>query len=158
MEAPAAPGFQRYIQVEGTIMKKLYWIICVVAVTVKMTWSGYSFGKSFQLKDILIADNIITDELISASQNILLLEMLSEGNIDKAISQLNYRLDTQILIVNNFLSKDRNLEGRRIANYIFLRIAKYRNEYPRDKTGDDFDKSVNEFLTELLNKPQQKTE
>lgn len=127
-------------------MKKLYWLFCVVTITAIIFWGGYTLGHSSQMKDILIADNIITDELIGATQNILLLEMLSEDKVDKAISQLNSRLDTQILLVNNFLPKDRNLQGRKIADSIFLRIAKYRDNFPPNKAEDE----VNAFLKELL--------
>ena len=136
-------------------MKKLYWVICITTITALIFWGGYSFGKSSQISDILIGDNIITNDLIAATQNILLLEMLSEGEIDKALSHLNSRLDGQIFTVNNFLPDDENLEGRIIADKIFLRIAKYRNKYPRKKTGDDFENGVDEILGELLRKTKQ---
>jgi len=139
-------------------MKKLYWVICITTITALIFWGGYSFGKSSQISDILLADNIITDELIAATQNILLLEMLSEGEINKALSQLNARLDSQISIVNNFLPEDENFEGRIIADKIFLRIAKYRSKYPRKKTEDNFENGVDEILDELLRKTKQGTE
>ncbi|MBC2714491.1 MAG: hypothetical protein HF978_04195 [Desulfobacteraceae bacterium] len=107
-------------------------------------------GNSSHLKDVLIADNIITDELIAASENIILLEMLSEGKIDKAVSHLNSKIDRQILLVNNFLPINKNLQGRIIADKIFLKIAKYRKKNPRKKRVNDVENSVDEFLTDLL--------
>ena len=132
-------------------MKKAILVSCIIAVTAIIFWIGYEAGNKSQIKDILIGNNIITDELIGATQNILLLEMLSEGKIENAISQLNSRLDTQIILVNNFLPKDKSLDGRVIADNLFLRIAKYRNKFPPNKTESE----VNNFLNELLKSTKQ---
>lgn len=131
-------------------MKNSILAICLIIISPILIGIGYSLGHSSKVKDIMIADHIVTGELIAASQNILLLEMLSEGKVDKAICTINSSLDTQIAMVNNLLPKDKNLQSRIIANNIFLRVAKYRKEFTREKTEYNHNSDIGEYLDQLL--------
>ena len=107
---------------------------------------GYSLGNSSYLKDILLSDRYISDELIDLSGNILLIEKISEGKVDEAINELNSHIDINILTIENFLPKNKDIKQNKIANYIFQRVAKYRKKFPRKKSDETIEKKVDEIL------------
>ena len=131
-------------------MKKLCWIIGIVGIISIIFWVGYSLGKSSYLKDVFLGQHYFTDELIATTQNILLLEKINEGKIDQVISELNSEIDHQIRYIDNSLPKDSNLDGRIIADKIFLRIAKYRMKYPRRDSQKNIDETTDKILARVL--------
>lgn len=131
-------------------MKKCICLIAVVAISALIFWSGYSLGYSSKEKNTMIADHIATEQLIAASQNLILLEMISEGKIQKVINELNSRLDSQITVANKILPEGKEFQGRQIANTIFLRAAKYRNKFPREKIKENSPNEIDQYLIQLL--------
>ena len=127
-------------------MKKLFWLIGVVGIVSLIFWVGYSLGESSYLKDIVLGEHYVTDELISLTENILLIEKISDGKIDEVINKLNSDIDGDILYVDRSLPMDENIESRKIANYIFRRVAKYRQKYPRDNSEKKRQESVDKIL------------
>ncbi len=135
-------------------MKKILLIIGIVIITSAVFAIGFYSGVVVDFMKAMMNVDLFEKETVQASENLMILQMLSNGKNDEAINYLNLRLDGQILLINNLLPEIKNDENKNIAENILLRIANYRKTYPTDASDDDIKRAINDILQKAIEKEE----
>jgi hypothetical protein len=124
----------------------------VVIITSAVFGIGFYAGVVSDFMKAMMNMDLFEKETVQASENLIILEMISDGRNDKAVNYLNLKLDGQVLLINNLLPEIKNDDNKNIAENILLKIANYRKKYPGESSDDDIKKTINDILQKAIEK------
>ena len=137
-------------------MKKMLSVIGIVALTAAIFAVGYLLGQSSDFNEAMMLNDLFSEKVMEAGETIMLAEMLSGGQSEKAARLLNIKLNGQVFAISTLGPEIENTDNKIIAKKILKRIANYRNKFPRKDTDPDVDAMIDVILKNIENENSSK--
>ena len=126
-------------------MKTFLSIAGIVALAAGIFIGGLFVGTQLDFMNAVLSSTMLSDEIVSASSSLVLLQHLEAEEITEAKASLNLTLDVAILGMDSVLPHCPEGDSTLAAKNLLARIADHRSKYPA-KNDQEIDETIQDIL------------